>query len=140
MSDNYYEKLLDEKFNSIHQKIDLQFENVNKTLNSIEAQTMKTNGRVLKLEDQVKDLNIRDITHKVNCPQNGKFEHMEQSIENLKNDFDDKLKDVNFFVRNPKLGVGIIVVAVLLTIFSYVQIKNFLILHTAEKNNIELLK
>ena len=37
---------------------------------------------------------------------------------------EDSLSDYNFFKRNPKLSLGIIVVSVLIVLFSYIEIKN----------------
>jgi hypothetical protein len=50
MSDRYPDTTLDEKFKSISDKMDEQFEAQNKVLFDIKAQTTRTNGRVDSLE------------------------------------------------------------------------------------------
>jgi 3-methyladenine DNA glycosylase/8-oxoguanine DNA glycosylase len=50
MTDRYPDSTLDEKFRSIEDKLDEQFEAQNKVLFDIKDQTTKTNGRVGSLE------------------------------------------------------------------------------------------
>lgn len=50
MSDKYNDGVLDEKFMSLHEKIEAYSEAQMSVLGRIEAQTTKTNGRVTSLE------------------------------------------------------------------------------------------
>ena len=101
-----YRDLLNEKFHSIQVSMDLQFKGVNDQLASIQVAVNKTNGRVLGLES-------RETNHIVNCPQGKRIDKLEEN-----------LADYNFFRRNPKLGIGIIVVSVMILLFSYIEFKN----------------
>lgn len=134
-----YKELLNEKFTSLHKQSELQYNNLLDKLSSIDEQVKRTNGRVITLENKVSELEKKDLTHSLSCPKTKVFEHLEKSIAELKEDMDRKLQDVNFFVRNPKLGLAIIVTAVLFTIFSYFEIKNY-ILNQIDKPKTEITK
>lgn len=134
-----FRDLIDEKFSNIQRQLNLQFSAMHKTLQTIEEQTKKTNGRVTKLEEKQQALELSEATHAIRCPKAKDFEHLEQSIATLKADMDNKLQDVSFFVRNPKLGLAIIVIAVVISLFSYFEVKNY-IDNQVIKNNTEVQK
>jgi len=56
-------EVLNEKFTNVNEK----FANVNQKLSAIEIQTTKTNGRVNRLEDKVKDFDKESLNHSINC-------------------------------------------------------------------------
>lgn len=134
-----FRDLIDEKFSNIQRQLDLQFGAMHKTLGSIEEQTKKTNGRISDAEKKLQALELSEATHSIRCPKAKDFEHMEKSIADLKNDVDTKLQDISFFVRNPKLALAIIVVAVIVSLFSYFEVRNYISIQ-AEKTNIEIPK
>ncbi len=139
MENKDFRDLIDEKFANVQRQLDLRFNNMQKTLDSIEEQTKKTNGKVLKLEDKMQNVELQEATHSIRCPKAKDFEHLEQSIATLKADVDNRLQDVSFFVRNPKLGLAIIIVAVVVSLFSYFEVKNY-IDNQVIKNNTEISK
>lgn len=117
--DNDHRKYLEEKFNSINNSMSLQFEGICKTLSSIETQTKLTNGKVLKLQDDVVDLKINEKLHMGGqCPQAETFKEIKKSIQEIK---DEKNSDteINFIRKYPKLSLGIVVASCLIIIFSY---------------------
>ena len=52
---------------------------INYKLDAIELQTTKTNSRLTKVEDQVKDLEFSDATRIVSCPQASKIDQLIES-------------------------------------------------------------
>jgi tetrahydromethanopterin S-methyltransferase subunit F len=104
-----YRLFLNEKFGNIEEKfegmgklINAQFSDVHERLDKIEAQTTKTNGRVTDVERQV-------ILHPVNCPNSPKIETIDKTLE-----------DIRFFIKYPKLAVGIATVFIIIFLGSAV--------------------
>jgi hypothetical protein len=95
-----YKLYLDERFNGINILINAHFKDVSERLDTISAQTTKTNGRVNQLE-------LNGISHPLTCPQVKKIEDLEKGLQ-----------DAMFFQRHPKLGIGIIGVFVFMFLFS----------------------
>ena len=110
---NDYRKFIEGQLESLHESLNQQFKNQNETLIRIEAQVLRTNGRITKAEQDIMDIKVKESQHIVNCPQSSRLDKIE-----------DSLADYNFFKRNPKLSLGIIVVSVLIVLFSYIEIKN----------------
>ena len=66
-------------------KIESTYSIIDVKLNNIQEQTSKTNGRVTKLEDAVKTLQINDNNHIINCPQAPKLQKLQQDVDSVKN-------------------------------------------------------
>jgi len=123
--DSDYRLYLEEKFSGLASHMNAQFINVNDTLLVIKDQTTRTNSRVNHLEDDLKGLeekadkaiahgnHIID-TRVTDCPNIERFKSCESKIEEINNKFEDAM----FFVRHPKLFIGVIVVFVILTLAS----------------------
>lgn len=124
MSENTedFRELIDEKFKSVHTKIDLQFSSIRETLNSIDTQVKKTNGKVLKLEDTVYNLQLSDALKSVNCPQHlARMKEIEDEIEEFKTKINNDLQEYNFFKKYPKLSVSIIAGVVIMVIIGFLE-------------------
>lgn len=65
-------ELLDEKFKGLTVLMNAHFDNVDDRLKAIEEQTKKTNGRVNELEK-------KEITHFVDCPNVNKIRALEDN-------------------------------------------------------------
>jgi hypothetical protein len=89
-------ELLDEKFKGLTTLVNAQFTNVHERLDKIEAQTSKTNGRVTELEK-------KELTHILNCPQTEKI-----------NIINEELTEYKMFKKYPKIGLAIVAAAVIL--------------------------
>lgn len=114
---NDYRLYLEEKFDGLRTYMDDHFELINGKLSNIEIQVTKTNGRVTDLEK------YRDYAQGVidkrptECPNIKRFEKLEAKLEV----FEQKLEDVMFFIRHPKLFIGTVVVLVILSLFAVVE-------------------
>jgi len=140
MSDNTedFKELINEKFKSVHTKIDLQFSGIKNTLESIDTQVKKTNGRVLKLEDTVYNLQLSDAMKSVNCPQHlVRMKEIEDEIENFKIKINSDLEEYNFFKKYPKIAVVTIAVVVITLLLGYSEIRS-MILQQSNKDKIEV--
>ena len=114
-------ELIDEKFKGIASLINARFENVEDRLVRIEAQTIKTNGRVSELEH-------RELTHIQNCPMSPKIEKINEELGEYK-----------MFKKYPKIALALIAGAVLLfLITTFESIEKVKKASTPE--NIEILK
>jgi len=125
MSDNTedFKELINEKFKSVHTKIDLQFTGIKDTLESIDTQVKKTNGRVLKLEDTVYNLQLSDAMKSVNCPQHlARMKEIEEEIEVFKNKINSDLEEYNFFKKYPKLSMTMVAFSVIVIIVSFLEL------------------
>lgn len=120
-----YRKFIEGQLESLHESINIQFKAQNETLIRIEAQTVKSNGRIGKLEDAVYELRVKEANHIVSCPNVKRIDEIEKD-----------LSDYNFFRRNPKIGIGIIVASVLIVLFSYFEMKNLIVSTTGTKTEI----
>jgi predicted RNase H-like nuclease (RuvC/YqgF family) len=127
-----YRLYLKTEFDGIHSAIEKLSGTVDKlveTTNDIKVQTTKTNNKVIHLEEDLTDLenevekdmewahNIVDNRTTTSCPNLKAISDSAKKIETL----EDGLKDVNFFVRHPKLFLGVLVVLVILSIASIIQ-------------------
>ena len=95
--------LINEKIGGLSSLINAQFINVHERLDEIKEQTTKTNGRVTELE---RDL----LVHPITCSQGVKIEAINKTLE-----------DIKFFVKYPKLAVGIASVFILVFLGSAVM-------------------
>jgi hypothetical protein len=141
MSDNTedFKELINEKFKSVHTKIDLQFSGIKGTLDSIDTQVKKTNGRVLKLEDTVYNLQLSDAMKSVNCPQHlSRMKEIEDEIESFKVKINADLEDYNFFRKYPKIAVGTIAITVIIMLLGYSEFKSLLNTSNSNKAKIEV--
>lgn len=81
-----YRLYLEEKFEGLNKRLDAQFYNVHDTLDAIREQTTKTNGRVTKLEGEMSEVKINEISHVINCPVSPKVETLETNVKELISD------------------------------------------------------
>lgn len=114
-----HRKYLEEKFNSINNLMNVQFDNINNKLQSIEEQTKKTNVRVTKLEQTVVDIQLSEAKHTYNCPQNKRFDDIEKALAEYKREQEVKMLEYNFFKKYPKSFIAGIAVVVILLLLSY---------------------
>lgn len=127
-----YREMVDRRFSDLTTLINAQFGTVHVTLDSIKKDTTLTNGRVTRVEDELEE--FKDIAYKAiaegkhiidtrvtDCPNIQRFEKMEGRMEKLEG----KLEDAMFFIRHPKLFVGIIVFFVLASLFSIFENAHF---------------
>lgn len=131
-SEDYKDKYIEEKFKGVYQHIDAiptlinaRFLTVDEQLDRIEDHAARTNGRVSKHDDEIKDLNKRvddamEWAHHVvdtrpsGCPSFENINKVSTRVEKLEG----KLEDAMFFIRHPKLFIGIITGAVLIVLFT----------------------
>lgn len=128
-----FRELLNEKFKSIHTQIDLQFGAVKASLEAIEAQTKKTNGRVTKLEEVTNILILKDATHQINCPQASRLKAIEEEVENYKNRINADLQEYNFFKKYPKIAIGAIAITVVVLLFGISELRGYLLKSPAQQ-------
>jgi hypothetical protein len=129
-----YRKYLEEKFNGFHSLMDAQFIIVNDKLELIHNEAKKTNGRINKLEEY-KDYAQKVIDRRpTECPNLEKMNKTEDRIEILEK----KLEDAMFFVRHPKLFIGVIVFFVLMSLATFLKDGMFQMFQ--RKTNTEMIK
>lgn len=99
-------KVVEEKIKSVHIQMDTQFKlvherlaNLDGRLEKVEIQTTKTNGRVSDLEKKTNNIELKEATHILSCP----------NIEKI-NKINEDLSEYRFFKKYPKIAVGIIIV------------------------------
>lgn len=109
-ADDNFKLYLDERFSSINTLMNAHFININERLDKIEEQTKKTNGRVTELEKKSMELEVKDITHIINCPVAPKLEALSKELD-----------DVRFVFKYPKLVIAGIVVVALLTLATFIE-------------------
>lgn len=95
------------------EKIDGQYRVILAQLSSIEIQTTKTNGRVSELESKIVEVEKDILTHPMNC-------NIAEEVKDIKKD----LEEYRMLKKYPKVGIGIILVATLLTWYGFRQINN----------------
>jgi hypothetical protein len=78
-----YRLYLEEKFEGITKLVNAQFNTVHDKLESIEIQTMKTNGRVTVLEKQVDTVEKDLLIHPINCNKAKTIEDIEKNVKEL---------------------------------------------------------
>lgn len=95
------------------QKIEGQYRVIQSQLSSIEIQTTKTNGRVCVLENKVDQVEKDLLTHPMTCNQATEIKEMKKDLE-----------EYRFFKKYPKVFIGIILVAALITWYGFRQLNN----------------
>jgi hypothetical protein len=101
------------------------------TLARIEAQTMKTNGRVTTLEQTITNVQLDETNHILNCPQKEVLERIDKKIDDKKADTEKKLEELNvdlreyrFFKKYPKIAIGVLAfTCVIMVLGTYATIK-----------------
>lgn len=93
-------ELFDTSFSGLAKLINAQFEAQAESISRIEAQTLKTNGRVTELEH-------KELTHFQTCPQVKKIE-----------DIDKELVEYRMVKKYPKSSLILLVVTIILLIAS----------------------
>ena len=120
-------KLMNAQFINVHDKLDAQDKKLDaqdrkldaqdEVLKAIKIQVVKTNGTVQEHE-RFKDYAQKIIDKRpTECPNLEKISDTSDRIGKL----EQKLEDAMFFIRHPKLFVGIIVVCVLLVVATVVS-------------------
>ena len=120
-------ELLISKIDSLDQKIDYNHEHLNHKIDefnqheneiskNILQQTLKTNGRVTKLEEKVEVLQTADIRHSINCPRLLEIKKLDDKI----NQIDDSLLEFKMIKKNPKLFIAILAFSIIVFIGSIV--------------------
>ena len=109
------------------QKIEGQYRVIQSQLSSIEIQTTRTNGRVTELESKVDKVEKDIITHPINCNQVGEIKKIREDLE-----------EYRFFKKYPKVFIGIILVAAVITWYGFRQLnkKTDKVLSTQENQGI----
>ena len=126
--------LLDEKFKNLHTIMEVNYASIQTTLNSIDIQVKKTNGRVTELEKVTNDLVIKDATHVLNCPQGARLKEIEKTIEDYQAKMNESLEEYNFFKKYPKIAIGTIAVLVVIMLLGISEVKDhFFTKETAPK-------
>ncbi len=109
-----YRKFIESRIENLHENIKEHFEFQNTTLKRIEEQTLKTNGKVLKLEEKVEVLKDADTRHTLNCPRIPEVKKLEENIKQL----DDTLLELKLIRKNPKMFIAILSVCIIMFIGS----------------------
>ena len=93
-------------------KIDTNHESTLRLLTNIETQTTKTNGTVKDHENRMREIELGESRHLINCPRITEIKKLDNSIIALR-----KENELwRLAIRYPKVAIGIIVVSVLITI------------------------
>lgn len=118
------ERMLISGFESSKEYNEVKFSSMKETLASIDAQTKKTNGRVLKLEENVYNLQLNEAMHGVNCPHSQRMKDIENEIASYKSKMSEDLQEYNFFKKYPKLSITIIAIVVITMLSGIIQISD----------------
>ena len=154
--EEYNEKYIEQKFENVMTKLDglvtlfnANFENIDEQLDRIEAHAKLTNSRVSHAEDDIVAVNKRIDeamtwanhivdTRPTGCPNLDRVIQVENEVRACKNEFTKsvgelkkKLEDVFFIAKYPKLFLGAIVVAVLISIATLISNNPFSIFDKA---------
>jgi hypothetical protein len=164
-----YRLYLEERFNGLNTSMNAHFMNVKDTLDSIKKDTGLTNSRVNHLEIDLQALEekankaIAYGNHVIDsrvteCPNLKRFEKLEVKMEGLESKLEndvneardefradskvlkETLQDAMFFVRHPKMFVGIIVFFVLVSIYSIYESGHLRGILNSTKDDIEATK
>jgi hypothetical protein len=102
---------VDEKFNTIHE-----------LLVRIEAQTVKTNGRVTAHDQKIQALEVARAAHFSECPQGPVISKLKDELNNKFVDLQKDLEEYRMIKKYPKIGLGVIVFScVVLFVAAYVS-------------------
>lgn len=110
-------KYIEEKFKGLTSLMNARFENVDDKLDEINKHVQVTNGRVTELEKKEREYaHIVDTRH-INCPNLNLMNSCHDKIEKM----DEKLQDLNFFLRHPKLFIAGMTVVIILTLATFLN-------------------
>lgn len=120
MSDNFVllRELLETKMEHLNEKIDIHNNHVVERLDFIKEQTAKTNGRVLKAEEEIDNIymefNKIETNHLLNCPKSTEIESMHLKIEKI----NEENLIVKVFNKYPRQLLSILVITVILSMLT----------------------
>ena len=125
---NVFQKLMDEKLLGLHNEIISGNKLILEKLEGVNATVLKQNSRIGKLEDYRTYAQGVIDKRPTECPHIPRFEECEVEIKKTKEGVDNaihkiekSLEDVFFFIRHPKLFIGLLVTLVILTLASIVE-------------------
>lgn len=123
-----FQKLIDEKLIGLHKEIASGNTLILEKIDGLNNTVLKQNSRIGKLEDYKEYAQGVIDKRIVECPHIPRFEECEVEIKKTKESFDDAIKkieksleDILFFVRHPKLFIGLLVTLVILTLASIIE-------------------
>lgn len=112
-------ELIETKLDLLHNKIDHNHEYQKNISNNILQQATKTNSRVDKIEDEIKEIN--DYEHRgLSCPYKDEIKVINEKIIVL----DEDVTLLKFLKRYPKFSVFIFsasVISVLILVFNFIK-------------------
>ena len=106
------QELLENRLDSLNEKIDSNNKNILDRMELIYQQTLKTNGRVTKHDDVINKLITDESNHFNTCPRIKAIEEINTKIEKIDSDN----LEVKLIKKYPKMFIMGIVVAVLIII------------------------
>ena len=121
MLDDFQLKYFEEKFASVTKVMNMQHEANQKEFASIKDQTNKLENETKDIKRSLQLASIAEADHFIRCPLNKKIDDMETAQKKFKEQFE----DASFFVRNPKLGMAIFLVAAFITSLGYTEFYNW---------------
>lgn len=137
-----FQKLFDEKILGLHKEIISGNNLIIEKVEGVNKTVLKQNSRIGKLEDYREYAQGVIDKRPTECPHIPRFEECESEIKKTKNNFDEAIKkieksleDVLFFVRHPKLFIGLLVTLVILTLASIVENNPFDVFNKDKNTN-----
>lgn len=125
MDQDFQQKYFDEKFVSITQVVNLQHEIVQVTLESIGKQTDKVEKELKEISLALQEVKLSESKHYADCPFVKDFSEFKKKYYEAEKKREEQDKDLNFYVRNPKLTFAGIVVAVLILLFGSSEYQDY---------------
>jgi len=130
VQDNEY-RVLSEQLKGLTTLINAQFQEVHERLDKINGKVALhdvqiTEALIERARNREEQKNIIP-THILSCPLNGKLSALEDSVSELEGcgnkikTIEKSLEDVNFFLRHPKLFIGMLVVLVLISLATFLE-------------------
>jgi len=143
-----FQKLFDEKLLGLHNEITSGNKLILERVDNVNNTVLKQNSRIGKLEEYKEYAQGVIDKRSYECPHIPRFEECEKEIKRTKDSFDEaidkiekSLEDVLFFVRHPKLFIGLLVTLVILTLASIIEDNPFDIFNKDKnENKIEQIK
>jgi len=106
-------ELINEKFTTLTTLMNAHFLTIDDRLFKIETQTTKTNGSVRDNEKRIVELEKADIEHIVRCP----------AIPQIQ-EINDQLAEYKMFKKYPKIGIGVLLIALIIVAMSGLELFN----------------
>ena len=128
-----FRELIDEKFKNILDKMNTQHQSTQDRLKNLADQTNKVESRVDEISKTIQNIIITDAQHYSSCRNtisdipglHKKIEvikdDLEGQIEKVKDDIDKDYATVKFYLKNPKIFIGVIAASVLFLFFAYIE-------------------